>query len=395
MHIAFTDLSWKGSPSASYATVLITGSFSVDDILASKKTPVLFGWQPDNRAAFDSLVKFGLKPRICCDFAYEHLPPLRLDSSLWLHDYRQLLTEPQNYYFIVYAPEPFVRAEIMKLLMYSGVDEFGVLAEGWTSTFGDRPRLRGAYEQTLNEIFAPAPFIGNFQALDNLLRSSLTGAMYWDIPFTQIYRTQKRRAGFRYLEIGPGIGTMTFTLKKLLSFDATWLVLPVAEYFWSELREPEVRRLVTQHQVRICEGWLETDDLGKLNPPLRPHSFDVIVMAQVMEHLICHPVPTMRKLRELLAPGGKLYISVPEDIRHHNVENYTQMPEAASLTPAELERRRQINEYYHFHEYSFAEASSVFDEAGLELVTHEFTPPNIIFVWKEETDYDISYDNAA
>lgn len=51
--------------------------------------------------------------------------------------------------------------------------------------------------------------------------------------------------------------------------------------------------------------------------PFEAGSFDAIVMGDVLEHLV-NPVPALKKLMNVLKPGGKIYITVP-NIRHWKI----------------------------------------------------------------------------
>ena len=59
---------------------------------------------------------------------------------------------------------------------------------------------------------------------------------------------------------------------------------------------------------RVHVGTLEQLDFEQAG--LAPHSFDVIVAADVLEHMF-NPWQTLQRLRPLLAPGGTLYVSLP------------------------------------------------------------------------------------
>lgn len=66
--------------------------------------------------------------------------------------------------------------------------------------------------------------------------------------------------------------------------------------------------------------------------------FDLIIVYHVLEHL-ADPVGVLRRLRALLAPGGKLYIVVP-DVTHlqEPPESFFQVPHLISFSPWTLRR---------------------------------------------------------
>jgi SAM-dependent methyltransferase len=51
-------------------------------------------------------------------------------------------------------------------------------------------------------------------------------------------------------------------------------------------------------------------DLSSSAPPLPPASVDLLILADVLEHIV-DPVAALRRLRPLLAPGARLVASVP------------------------------------------------------------------------------------
>jgi 2-polyprenyl-3-methyl-5-hydroxy-6-metoxy-1,4-benzoquinol methylase/glycosyltransferase involved in cell wall biosynthesis len=59
---------------------------------------------------------------------------------------------------------------------------------------------------------------------------------------------------------------------------------------------------------RVLVGALEAIDLEREG--ILPGSFDAIIAADVLEHMY-HPWQTLQRLRPLLAPGGALYVSLP------------------------------------------------------------------------------------
>ena len=103
--------------------------------------------------------------------------------------------------------------------------------------------------------------------------------------------------GRRLLEIGCAYGFLLDYLRK-----REWKVTGVeisplsSEYARSELG------------LDVHTGSVESVDLPK-------HSFDVILLLDVLEHLH-RPYDVMRRIRELLAPGGILVVQCPWELYH-------------------------------------------------------------------------------
>ncbi len=78
--------------------------------------------------------------------------------------------------------------------------------------------------------------------------------------------------------------------------------------------------------------------------PFKPGSFDIVVAFDVIEH-VERDVESLAKLREQLAPGGRLMMTVPalpwlwsrHDVSHHHFRRYTRSQLNATLRRAGLE----------------------------------------------------------
>lgn len=89
---------------------------------------------------------------------------------------------------------------------------------------------------------------------------------------------------------------------------------PNAEVIGIEMLE-KAAEVAAQAYDRVIVGTFETVDFAKEG--LAPGSVDAIVAADVLEHLY-NPWAALQRLRPLLAPGGSIYISLP-NIRNLNI----------------------------------------------------------------------------
>lgn len=94
---------------------------------------------------------------------------------------------------------------------------------------------------------------------------------------------------------------------------------PGCEVVGVEMLEPAAR-LAAEAYDTVLLGTLESLDFHEVG--LEPGSFDAIVLADVLEHLF-NPWQALLRLRPLLAPGGALYVSLP------NVRNLKVMSDLA------------------------------------------------------------------
>ncbi|WP_224405629.1 methyltransferase domain-containing protein [Afifella sp. IM 167] len=101
----------------------------------------------------------------------------------------------------------------------------------------------------------------------------------------------------RLLDVGCAAGTTTGAIRTLRQVD------------WAagvEL-DPEAARLARQRLDRVEEGFIEEAPLEDF---IAPASLDLILCLDILEHLV-DPWAQVRRLSPLLAPGGRLIVSVP------------------------------------------------------------------------------------
>jgi SAM-dependent methyltransferase len=114
------------------------------------------------------------------------------------------------------------------------------------------------------------------------------GQMYW-----AVREFLKQRSPRRVLEIGSGLGYLTFALNKA-GYAATGIDLS------SEAVQAATARFGAHY---VCST---LEDFGRAHP----QRFDTIVMTEVIEHLV-DPAATIEAAFALLEPGGSLFITTP------------------------------------------------------------------------------------
>lgn len=367
------NYTWKSTSGYSYAYPLISNKSKKEDIIKDGRTKVLWGGtKPDTFAARCALEKAGISNLLETSFWQKSNVHTSYYDAV---DYKYILKNADKYYHIIDCSDAFDGKEAFKLLQYAGIDDFSIVFSGYTKDFSERVKLQNAFFEAINEIFSSTQFLGHWNDGLDCKLYSLNGAGYWDILYMLIYNMYKRKSDVKYLEVGPGYGIMSCSLKKLLSLDITWLIIPAKDDMRDYNKKALSRQLCTKYNIHTVEGYLETDDFAGC--------YDIIVMSQVMEHLVCNPVGSFKKLKYLLADDGRIFISVPEETRWPQVESYKEIPYANAISEDEYMRRNIINEYAHFHEYTYEEAIAVFEESGLECVEHVWSMPIHHFVLKK------------
>lgn len=102
----------------------------------------------------------------------------------------------------------------------------------------------------------------------------------------------------RFLELGCGYG---FVLREVASLE----VCP--EIYGADLSHPS---LVAA--AKLLEGKIQMALADATTPPFRKGSLDVICITEVLEH-VPDPVAVLKAAGELLAPGGVLIVTAPNE----------------------------------------------------------------------------------
>lgn len=108
----------------------------------------------------------------------------------------------------------------------------------------------------------------------------------------------------RILEIGTGYLSMAVVLRRRFpAAQLTGVEHPGRRYVW----EPAYREVLKAE--RIC---LAAADLAGSGLPFRAATFDVAVLAEVLEHLPPNAVPgVLTEIARILVPGGTLILTTP------------------------------------------------------------------------------------
>lgn len=169
------------------------------------------------------------------------------------------------------------------------------------------------------------------------------------------------------LDIGCGWGTMAYYIQKL--YDCNSYCLDMIE------------RSLPFKQIHFKKCNIEYDDL-----PFRwPFYYDKIVMTEVLEHLTCSPIPTLKKINNLLRNDGYLYLSTPnacDPLWGRITKYYNHIGEMPD--PDKTTRKYFTDE--HIYQYQESELLYIFDKAGFEVVKKENFQPSF---WGEHINFKL------
>lgn len=136
-----------------------------------------------------------------------------------------------------------------------------------------------------------------------------------------------------------------------------------------------VRNLLPAAQISVCDraNIVIPDDsaftlynIDLTDPDLDtvalPGLFDVIVFAEVLEHLLANPVRVLRFLIRHLDARGRLIVTTPNFFSGGNVQAIRKGVNPQPIYPARLKRGEECE--FHVREYSMSELLLLSEEAG-------------------------------
>jgi SAM-dependent methyltransferase len=158
----------------------------------------------------------------------------------------------------------------------------------------------------------------------------------------------------RVLDVGCAYGTLLL-VAKLLDPDCRLYGLDFVPNYMS-------LELVGRHGINFAISNVELDPLPWPGP------FDVILLTEALEHFNFQAAPTLRKLRDALAPGGRVYLSTPDAAEWGRIttryQDYYSLPEPTAAAAI-------VDEHvWHFSE---GELYQVIHEAGLKVTRFAFS----------------------
>jgi SAM-dependent methyltransferase len=175
---------------------------------------------------------------------------------------------------------------------------------------------------------------------------------WWKIPGWMEKDAARHRVD-RILDVGCGYGTLLAVAARI--YRARGYCLDVTPYLLSPV--------AFKWNLQSSQANIE------LTPIPWKGSFDVIIMTEVLEHLNFQPVPTLKKLRDALAPAGRLFLSTPDAKEWGRTQKYYKRLE--DIPPPAL-GKIPIDD--HIWQYTERELRQVLKEAGFMVERWDYAP---------------------
>jgi SAM-dependent methyltransferase len=179
-------------------------------------------------------------------------------------------------------------------------------------------------------------------------------ANYWLPVPVWIEHDFRRTSSPKGLDIGCAYGTLSVYCRIKLNADMYCID------FIDAFMRPALREKYNLHfEIHNIE----------LQPLPWEGPFDLILMTEVLEHLNFHPLPTLKKIHSVLAPGGRFYLTTP-DAEEWGMDGnlYSSVDDIPAVDPGARIRDQ------HIYLYSKAELQELARAAGFKILRWTTSP---------------------
>jgi SAM-dependent methyltransferase len=159
----------------------------------------------------------------------------------------------------------------------------------------------------------------------------------------------------KLLDIGCGFGTLALYCKRTLNCEV------YATDFVDDFSTPH--SLAKKYNWTFKVNNIELDDFPW------DVKFDIILFTEVLEHFNFNPVPTLKKMHDLLSENGVLYLSTPDAAQWGRLTKY--YPSLDKL-PYPKKGLPVVDD--HVYVYTKQEILQVLNEAGLKIQRFGYSP---------------------
>lgn len=113
-------------------------------------------------------------------------------------------------------------------------------------------------------------------------------------------------------------------------------------------------------------------DIEREPLPFADAAFDAVLFNELFEHLRINPIATLREVRRVLVPGGKLFLSTPNLRSLRGLKNlllHNQAHAASGDVFRQYEKLESLGHMGHVREYTTREVCDFLDHIGLRVDT--------------------------
>jgi 2-polyprenyl-3-methyl-5-hydroxy-6-metoxy-1,4-benzoquinol methylase len=158
--------------------------------------------------------------------------------------------------------------------------------------------------------------------------------------------------GKKVLDIGMGYGFYATVLKEVFGLDVVGMEV--------ERNIPAYSLLPKLHGIPIIPG-----ELSKKPCPIGDNSYDVVIFAEVIEHLRISPLRALLEINRILKPGGLLLLTTPNMARLPNVLKLLVGKNIISMFPDDdTELAHITDKMQHIREYTISELKMLMKRAS-------------------------------
>lgn len=177
---------------------------------------------------------------------------------------------------------------------------------------------------------------------------------YWFWIPKWIYELTRNQKINTILDIGCAYGTLSIYTKKLSNCDV--YCLDMDEKYLSS-------KLISQYKINFKPCNVELDDV-----PF-DSKFDLVLLTDVIEHFNFNLRPTLAKIKNCLAIGGKIMISTPDS---HSWGKTTKYYDSYSNLPFPRPDIKLVDD--HVWQFSMEELLSIIIDTGLKIDKFDYSP---------------------
>lgn len=156
------------------------------------------------------------------------------------------------------------------------------------------------------------------------------------------------------LDIGVAMGTLLLFAYKISG----------CKLFATELKQHLSETLISRYNIEFKEANIEFQNVA-----FKSKEFDVIIFTEVFEHLKFNPIPTLRKITNMLSKNGSIFFTTP------NVDVWGRLDKYNSWKDMPIAKEYQeLEDLGHEYQYSKEELQEIFAECGLKVVKFGYSP---------------------